>query len=115
MTQLPAGSRNVLAKSLKLPDGIIECCKRFVNGKPQNIHVISASTTSTTQTETNTKGQPKEVTTRIFLNATEIGVGAEIIDRSKKSETKLRVVLYLQFQVSSLRYLPMRVTFVKSQ
>lgn len=34
---VPSGSRNVLAKSLNLPEGIIECCQRFVNAKPQNI------------------------------------------------------------------------------
>ncbi len=37
--------------------------------------------------------------TRIFLNAAEIGVGAEIIDRSKKIRERSKVVLYQQFQV----------------
>ena len=94
MGVVPAGSRNVLAKSLDLPEGIVECCKRFVNGKPQKIDVISASTSSITQTDTNTNAnggsQSKEVTTRIFLNAAEIGVGAEIIDRSKKIRDKVK-------------------------
>ena len=31
MGLVPSGSRNVLAKSLDLPDGIFECCRRFVN------------------------------------------------------------------------------------
>ncbi|HEY7079633.1 MAG TPA: diacylglycerol kinase family protein [Nitrososphaeraceae archaeon] len=92
MGVVPAGSRNVLAKSLNLPDGIIECCKRFMIGKPQKIDVISASTTSTTQTDTNTNTnvQSKEVKTHLFLNAAEIGVGAEIIDRSKKIRDKVK-------------------------
>jgi diacylglycerol kinase family enzyme len=92
MGVVPAGSRNVLAKSLDLPEGIVECCKRFVNGKPNKIDVISASATSPTQTDTNTNTnrQSKEVTTRIFLNAAEIGVGAEIIDRSKKIRDKVK-------------------------
>src|ERR671914_2721955 len=30
MGVVPAGTRNVLAKSLGLPEGIIECCKNFV-------------------------------------------------------------------------------------
>ena len=46
MGVVPAGSRNVLAKSLDLPDGIVECCQRFVNGKPQKIDVISALVTT---------------------------------------------------------------------
>jgi diacylglycerol kinase family enzyme len=33
---VPCGTRNVLAKSLDLPKGIVECCQRFVNGKPQD-------------------------------------------------------------------------------
>ena len=33
---------------------------------------------------------PKEVAARIFLNAAEIGVGAEIIDRSKKIRDKIK-------------------------
>jgi diacylglycerol kinase family enzyme len=61
-------------------------------GKPQKIDVISASTTSTTQTDTNTNTnvQSKEVKTHLFLNAAEIGVGAEIIDRSKKIRDKVK-------------------------
>ena len=33
MALVPSGTRNVLAKSLDLPEGIVECCQRFVNGK----------------------------------------------------------------------------------
>jgi diacylglycerol kinase (ATP) len=42
------------------------------------IDVISALIT------TAAKDHPREVAARIFLNAAEIGVGAEIIDRSKR-------------------------------
>jgi diacylglycerol kinase (ATP) len=84
MGLVPAGSRNVLAKSLDLPDGIVECCQRFVNAKPQMIDVISALIT------TAASDYPKEVAARIFVNAAEIGVGAEIIDRSKKIRDKIK-------------------------
>jgi diacylglycerol kinase (ATP) len=84
MGLVPSGSRNVLAKSLDLPEGIVECCQRFVNVKPQKIDVISALIT------TAGSDYPKEVAARIFLNAAEIGVGAEIIDRSKKIRDKLK-------------------------
>ena len=91
MGVVPAGSRNVPAKSLDLPDGIVECCQRFVNGKPQKIDVISALvTTPAVPPGTNTNEHPNEVTTRIFLNAAEMGVGAEIIDRSKRIRDKVK-------------------------
>lgn len=94
MGVVPAGSRNVLAKSLDLPEGIVECCKRFVNGKPQKIDVISALTRTTTsigQTGTDRiDNSDKETTTHIFLNAAEMGIGAEIIDRSKKIRDKVK-------------------------
>ena len=44
MALVPSGTRNVLAKSLDLPEGIAECCQRFVNGKPQKIDVVAAVT-----------------------------------------------------------------------
>jgi diacylglycerol kinase family enzyme len=87
MGLVPAGSRNVLAKSLDLPDGIVECCQRFVNAKPQMIDVISALVTTVPATPND---HLKEVAARIFLNAAEIGVGAEIIDRSKKIRDKIK-------------------------
>jgi diacylglycerol kinase (ATP) len=85
---IPSGSRNVLAKSLDLPEGIVEGCKRFINAKPRKIDVISALITKAPSESTN--DNPKDVTTRIFLNAAEIGVGAEIIDRSKKVREKIK-------------------------
>ena len=87
---IPSGSRNVLAKSLDLPDGIVECCQRFVNGKPQKIDVIAAVITTAEAPATAASDLPKEVTTRVFLNAAEMGVGAEIIDRSKKIRDKIK-------------------------
>ena len=63
MGLVPSGSRNVLAKSLDLPEGIVECCQRFVNAKPQKIDVISALITIAAS------DYPKEVAARIFLNA----------------------------------------------
>jgi diacylglycerol kinase (ATP) len=87
---IPSGSRNVLAKSLDLPDGIVECCQRFVNGKPQKIDVIAAVITTAEAPVTAANNLPKKVTTRIFLNAAEMGVGAEIIDRSKKIRDKIK-------------------------
>lgn len=85
MAVMPCGTRNVLAKSLDLPSQLEDCCQRFVNGRPVKIDVISAAVSpimKDTETDSNIVGELG--TTRIFLNAAEIGVGAEIIDRSKK-------------------------------
>lgn len=79
---VPCGTRNVLARSLGFPQGIIECCQNFVGGSPAKMDVISVSTTDP---KNGSKNQP-----RIFLNAAEIGIGAEIIDRSKKVRTKVK-------------------------
>jgi diacylglycerol kinase family enzyme len=73
---VPSGTRNVLARSLGLPEGIVECCKTFSAGTPKKIDVIVATVTD-----------PKDGSVcpkRVVLNAAEIGLGAEIIDRSKK-------------------------------
>lgn len=75
MAVLPCGTRNVLAKSLDLPEGVVECCQCFSAGKARKIDVISATVTNANDRSTRN--------TRIFLNAAEIGLGAEIIDRSK--------------------------------
>ena len=76
MAVVPCGTRNVLAKSLDLPEGVIECCRSFSTGKARKIDVISATVTNANDRSTRN--------TRIFLNAAEIGLAAEIIDRSKK-------------------------------
>lgn len=76
MGVIAGGTRNVLAKSLGLPEGILECIRTFSLGKPKTIDVISATVTNPKDHST--------VNTRVFLNAAEMGAGAEIIDRSKK-------------------------------
>jgi diacylglycerol kinase (ATP) len=81
---VPSGTRNVLAKSLNLPNGEVECCKHFVESKPQRIDVISAVVTKTSDEETSME------VPRIFLNAAEMGVAAEIIDKSKKIKDKVK-------------------------
>jgi diacylglycerol kinase (ATP) len=91
ITLVPCGTRNVLAKSLDLPRGIVECCQRFVNGKPQKIDVTAAVTATAASVSTHSNDHSKEVTARIFLNAAEMGgVGAEIIYRSKKIRDKIK-------------------------
>jgi diacylglycerol kinase (ATP) len=73
---VPAGTRNVLAKSLGLPEGIANCCKAFQLGKPKKMDVIYATVTS--------QEDHSSTTSRIFLNAAEMGVAGEIVERSKK-------------------------------
>jgi diacylglycerol kinase (ATP) len=85
---LPSGTRNVLAKSLDFPEDIVQCCNNFVVGKSKKIDVIGATVTPTTNDEDSDR-RPKPIT-RIFLNAAELGVAAEIIDRSKKVRNKVK-------------------------
>lgn len=75
MALVPCGTRNVLAKSIGLPEGVVECCHAFSSGTLKKIDVIAATATNEDHTTTSK---------RLFLNAAEIGLGAEIIDRSKK-------------------------------
>lgn len=79
---VPCGTRNVLAKSLGLPAGIIDSCHNFVGDTPTKIDLIAVSATNS---DTDLRTPP-----RVFLNAAEIGLGAEIIDRSKRVRTKLK-------------------------
>jgi len=82
---VPSGTRNVLAKSLELPSQLEDSCRRFVNGNPVKIDVISAAVTRISGNDTRDSNIVGVLDSpRIFLNAAEIGVGAEIIDRSKK-------------------------------
>jgi YegS/Rv2252/BmrU family lipid kinase len=76
MALVPCGTRNVLAKSMGMPEGVVECCRAFSSGTPRKIDVIAATVTNADDYFISSK--------RIFLNAAEIGLGAEIIDRSKK-------------------------------
>lgn len=93
MGLVPAGSRNVFAKSLDMSvDGIIESCQSFVKAKLRKIDVILAIIT---RASPEAKGPSKRANidptiTRIFLNAAEMGVGAEIIDRSKTVRDKIK-------------------------
>jgi diacylglycerol kinase (ATP) len=82
---LPSGTRNVLAKSLDMPQDIIANCNNLVKSNPKKIDVLTATVTSSEPQTKNSK-----LVTRVFLNAAEIGVGAEIIDRSKKIRTKIK-------------------------
>ena len=85
MAVVPCGTRNVLARSLDLPSQLEDCCQRFVNGNPVKIDVISAAVTRISENNTIDSNIVGELDSpRIFLNAAEIGVGAEIIDKSKK-------------------------------
>lgn len=88
MGLLPSGTRNVLAKSLDFPEDIIQCCSNFIVGKPKKIDVISATVSTPKSTEDSDK--TSKPVTRIFLNAAELGVAAEIIDRSKKVRNKVK-------------------------
>ncbi|MDQ3838764.1 MAG: diacylglycerol kinase family lipid kinase [Thermoproteota archaeon] len=88
MGLLPSGTRNVLAKSLDLPEDIVQCCNNFIVGKSKKIDVISATVSPSRDAEgPNVNSKP---ITRIFLNAAELGVAAEIIDRSKKVRNKVK-------------------------
>ena len=85
MAVVPCGTRNVLARSLDLPSQLEDCCQRFVNGNPVKIDVISTAVTRYSEKDEIDSNIIGELDSpRIFLNAAEIGVGAEIIDRSKK-------------------------------
>jgi diacylglycerol kinase (ATP) len=76
MGVVPAGTRNVLAKSLGLPEGIANCCKTFQLGKPKKMDVIYGTVTN--------QEDHSSTMSRIFLNAAEMGVAGEIVERSKK-------------------------------
>jgi diacylglycerol kinase (ATP) len=82
LTVLPCGTRNVLIQSLGLPNNFEECCKTLRNCKTsKKIDIISALITDLNNPEKNVN--------RIFLNAAEIGMGAEIISKSKSIRKKV--------------------------
>ena len=56
----------------------------------KKIDVIAAVTATAASASTQSNDQSKEVKARIFLNAAEMGVGAEIIYRSKKIRDKIK-------------------------
>ena len=82
LTILPSGTRNVLAKSLNLPSNFEECCKFIsTSNTTKNIDTILAITKDS--------NNENNYTNRLFLNAAEIGMGAEVIDRSKTIRGKV--------------------------
>ena len=79
---VPSGSRNVLAASLGIQHQGIESFKHIQNMKRRKIDVIGVTVTD--------KDNPAITRNRIVLNAAEMGVGAEIIDRSKRMRGKIK-------------------------
>lgn len=78
LTVLPGGTRNILVKSLGLPSEIEECCKAVTSTDNfKKIDVITAVI------HNRNDDKDKDYVSRIILNAAEIGVSAEIINRSK--------------------------------
>ncbi len=82
MYVIPSGSRNVLARSLELKHQGAESLMRIRHMKRRKIDVIRATITD--------NDTPSLTHNRIVMNAAEIGVGAEIIDRSKKVRGKVK-------------------------
>jgi diacylglycerol kinase family enzyme len=82
MYVIPSGSRNVLARSLELKHKGVGALMRVRHMKRRKIDVIAAVVTD--------KDNPSLTHNRIVMNAAEIGVGAEIIDRSKKVRGKIK-------------------------
>ncbi len=105
---ISSGTRNVLVKSLDLPSESFECCKHYGTSKIQKkIDVISATVTNFSNSVddgSSNSSSSKVTSTRIFLNAAELGVGAEIIDRSKKirDKVKSRIVSTVSSVVATL-------------
>jgi diacylglycerol kinase family enzyme len=79
---IPSGSRNVLAASLGIKHQGIEAFKNMSQMKKSKIDVIVAFVTD--------KDNPSRIHNRVVLNAAELGMGAEIIDRSKRVRGKIK-------------------------
>jgi diacylglycerol kinase family enzyme len=79
---IPSGSRNVLARSFGLKHKGVQALKRIKEMDKRKIDAILAVITD--------KDSPSLTHKRIILNAAEIGVGAEIIDRSKRVRRKIK-------------------------
>jgi diacylglycerol kinase (ATP) len=94
---VPCGTRNVLVKSLDLPAGVVECCKNITSvNRSVKLDVIGVQATN--------KEDGSKTPMRIMLNAAEMGVAAEIIDRSKKvrNVVKSRIVSTITAVFSTL-------------
>jgi diacylglycerol kinase (ATP) len=79
---VPYGSRNVLARSLELKHQGAESLIRIRYMKRRKIDAIAGIITD--------KDKRSLSHSRIVMNAAEIGIGAEIIDRSKKVRGKIK-------------------------
>jgi len=82
MYVVPSGSRNVLARSLELEHQGAESLIRIRYMKRRKIDAIACIITD--------KDNPSLNHSRIVMNAAEIGIGAEIIDRSKKVRGRIK-------------------------
>jgi len=83
MTVIPCGTRNLLVKSLGLPSDLEECCKVLAESKTtKKIDVISAIVTDTNNSS--------KYIQRVFLNAVEMGMGAEVINKAKETRKKVK-------------------------
>jgi len=78
---IPSGSRNVLASSLGILHQGINSFRRISHMKKRKIDVIGVTIADS--------NNPASTRSRIVLNAAEIGVGAEIISRSKRVRGKI--------------------------
>ena len=74
---VPCGTRNLVPKSLGLPVGIVEGRQNFIKGLPAKIDVIEVLATN--------RDDCSPMPSRLFLNAAEIGVGVEVIERLKRA------------------------------
>jgi hypothetical protein len=86
---------------------------KFYKRRPKEEDVISATVTNPSNGSSTTTITTITTTSRIFLNAGEIGVAAEIIDRSKKvrDKVKSRIVSTVSSVVATLP--AYAVTFVR--
>ena len=78
---IPSGSRNVLASSWGILHQGINSFRRISHMKKRKIDVIGVTIAD--------KDNPASTRSRIVLNAAEMGVGAEIISRSKRVRGKI--------------------------
>ena len=82
MWVVPSGTRNVFGRSLGVQHQGNESLMRLRHMKRRKIDVIGATLTD--------RDDPTVTHNRIVLNAAEIGVGAEIIERSKRVRGKIK-------------------------